>query len=377
MTATLSDIAKQAGVSTMTASRALRGMGRVNPLTREKVVQIAQQLGYKKFSNGQVLSSGQAGTDLHLRVVVGCNELNQQTAECYPNEGDFEKHSLHSRLVGELSSLLSQSGGKLICIPMISFKQIKNDILKHKPHGLVLRQPIPTSWLNELKDILPVIYAVSYDHQSGVDSVYTNEHRSAAMIYQKLTDLGHRDIGWFGIVDRHCSTHQWSEMFESDCLVDRLSNSIHSVRYAAWANLAHCQLHSYKQPMILVERDWRLQSLEDVVRDGVDQFLQLRPQPTAIVVPADQIGLTAIEILKQRGLRVPEDISVIGYGGTYIELGEKSLIASIALPMADIGRTIPELIRRRLADPQALPVSMQLETKFIEGASLGPSRHQI
>ena len=42
--------------------------------------------------------------------------------------------------------------------------------------------------------------------------------------------------------------------------------------------------------------------------------------------------------------------------------------------MAAIGKAIPELIRRRLADPNALPVSMQLETDFLDGRSLGPAR---
>lgn len=370
MSATLQDIAKQAGVSTMTASRVLRGMGRVNPQTREKVVEIAQQLGYRKLSTGQVMQAGKVGSDMHLRVMLGCGRVHvvDETAH-YATKGD-----LHSQLAGELDRQLSETGGKLISIPLETLDQVVADIQKHKPHGLVLRQPIPTDWLDVLRDMLPIIYAVSYDHQSGVDSIYTNEHRSAAMIYKKLSDLGHREIGWFGIVDRHSAAHEWAEMFESSCLVDRLCCSIHAVRYAAWANLAYCQINSFKQPLILMERDWRMQSLDDVVRDAVDQFLQLRPQPTAIVTPADEIGLNVIEALEHRGLSVPEDMSVISYGGTLISKGDQPELASVVLPMAAIGRTIPELIRRRLADPNALPVSMQLETELIDGRSLASSR---
>ncbi len=364
MAATLQDIAKHAGVSTMTASRVLRGMGRVNPQTREKVVEIAQRLGYRKLANGQ------AGSDLHLRVMIGEDKIHiKDQTTCHPVKGN-----LHHQLAGELQKQLEVTGGKLMMTELESLDQIVSDVQKNKPHGLVLRQPIPTDWLDVLREMLPIVYAVSYDHQSGVDSVYTNEHRSAAMIYNKLTGLGHREIGWFGIVDRHSATHQWGEMFESNCLVDRLCCSIHAVRYAAWANLAYCQVSRFKQPMILVERDWRIQSLDDVVRDAVDQFLQLRPQPTAIVTPADEIGLTMIDLLKQRGLKVPEDVSVISYGGTFNQQNNIPEIASVVLPMAAIGKAIPELIRRRLADPKALPVSMQLETDFLDGRSLGPAR---
>jgi DNA-binding LacI/PurR family transcriptional regulator len=364
MAATLQDIAKHAGVSTMTASRVLRGMGRVNPQTREKVVEIAQRLGYRKLTNGQT------GTDMHLRVMIGEGKMHiKDQSTLHPVKGN-----LHYHLTNELQQQLEQTGGKLVVCELESLEQIISDIQKHKPHGLVLRQPIPTDWLVELREMLPIVYAVSYDHQSGVDSIYTNEHRSAAMIYNKLIELGHREIGWFGIVDRHSATHEWGEMFESNCLVDRLCCSIHAVRYAAWANLAYCQVSRFKQPMILVERDWRIQSLDDVIRDAVDQFLQLRPQPTAIVTPADEIGLTLIDVLEDRGLKVPDDVSVISYGGTFLDDKQPPPIASVALPMAAIGKAIPELIRRRLADPNALPVSMQLETDFLNGRSLGPAR---
>lgn len=369
MSATLQDIAKHTGVSAMTASRVLRGMGRVNPQTREKVVQAAQRLGYRKMASGQVMASGKAGSDMHLRVMIGSNRYKTDKDIIHVTKG-----GLHQQLIEELSNQLTSGGGKLITIGLENLQQVKADIQKHKPHGLVLRQPIPTDWLNELRDILPIIYAVSYDHQSGVDSIYTNEHRSAAMIYKKLSELGHREIGWFGIVDRHCVTHEWAEMYESSCLVDRLCGSIHAVRYAAWANLAYCQLNSFKQPLILMERDWRIQSLDDVVRDAVDQFLQLRPQPTAIVTPADGIGLAVIRALENRGLSVPEDVSIVSYGGTMIARGQEPDLASVVLPMSAIGQTIPELIRRRLADPKVLPVSMQLETTLLEGRSMGPAR---
>ena len=73
-------------------------------------------------------------------------------------------------------------------------------------------------------------------------------------------------------------------------------------------------------------------------------------------------------------MRMPDDMSVISYGGSLITSNSQPEMASVVLPMAAIGRTIPELIRRRLADPNALPVSMQLETEFLDGKSLGASR---
>ncbi len=372
MIATLQDIAKQAGVSPMTASRVLRGLGRVNPKTRQRVVTVARRLGYCRESVSQGLCSVRAGNDLHLRVLLGIQVSPKFGASDQPLHCQMD-----SQIIDPLSEQLELTGGKLVVIKLENLDQIVAEVQKHRPHGLVLRQPIPTDWLETLRPMLPAVYAVSYDHQSKVDSIYTNEHRSAALLYKKLTELGHQAIGWFGIVDRHATAHEWSDMYDSTCLVDRLCSSIHTVRYAAWANLAYCQIHNNRQPLILIERDWRHQKLVEVVSDVIGQFLQLRPQPTALVTPANDIALCVIEVLKQRGLRVPEDMSVVSYGGIKGQSVKKQLprIASVCLPMDAIGKVIPELIRRRLAGFDALPMSLQLETEFLEGQSLGPVCH--
>lgn len=369
MKTTLSKIAQRAGVSTITASRVLRGMGRVKPQTRQKVVESAKQLGYHKLNQNQVVPVGKAASDMHLRVLINGRGQMIDSLEDHGISSRIRSHFRHG-----LQSQLLETGGKLISVDLDSLERIQGAIKQYKPHGLVLRQPIPTDWLEQLKSLLPVIYAVSYDHQCGVDSIYTNEHRSAAMVYKKLYDLGHREIAWLGIVDRNCVSQHWQEMLESSHPVDRLCSSAHAVRYAAWANLAYCQLNSNKQQLVIMERNWKIQSLEEVVQNAVDQFVQSRPQPTAIITPADQIAMKVVALLRRRGLSVPDDISVVGYGGTLVVEGQIPEMASVVLPMEAIGRTVSELIRRRLADPQALPVSMQLETQLIDGQSIGPCR---
>src|SRR5690606_34254937 len=108
-------------------------------------------------------------------------------------------------------------------------------------HGIVLRQPLPHSWIERLLKTAPIVYAVEFDHQMGVDSVYSNEHRSAGMVMDHLSGYGHRQIAWFGILDRNAPYSVVFDAIDESSIVDRQAFSVHGGRHAAWANIAYCQ----------------------------------------------------------------------------------------------------------------------------------------
>jgi DNA-binding LacI/PurR family transcriptional regulator len=145
---------------------------------------------------------------------------------------------------------------------------------------------------------------------------------------------------------------------------------VHGARHAAWANIAYCQLAGQKQPLILVERDWRTQDLDTVVVEGVRQILALQPRPTAVVCSCDPIATSLVAALRRRELKVPQDISIVSYGGSAEAKGAVPSISSVEMPMETIGKMIPELIERRLADPNAVPISVQFQTTLYQGASV-------
>jgi len=67
---------------------------------------------------------------------------------------------------------------------------------------------------------------------------------------------------------------------------------------------------------------------------------------------------------------VPRDMSIATYGASDEVKKAKPAITSLEMPMETIGRVIPELIERRLADPSAEPLSIQFQTTLFEGASV-------
>jgi DNA-binding LacI/PurR family transcriptional regulator len=362
MAITLRKIAEEAGVSQMTVSRALRGVTRISPTTRRRVHEIASRMGYQPITGVMLppaVRNGKGNHALRLLMPTVGRRLGAEGGAWYLD-----------RMANAVRERLEMSSGRLAEQHFPTIEDVIEEHHRGRFHGLILRQPLPHMWVDRLLKLGPVIYAVEFDHQLGVDSVYSNEHRSAAMLLDYLSELGHRQIAWLGVLDRNAPYSVVFDSLDDSSAVDRQAFSVHGARHAAWANIAYCQLAGQGQPLVLIERDWACQELDEVVEQGLERILALQPRATAVVCSCDPVALVLLELLEQRGLRVPEDISVVSYGGSPQVKAATPAITSVEMPMETIGRVIPELVERRLADPAAVPISVQFQTHMFEGASV-------
>lgn len=364
MSVTLKDIADELGVSQMTVSRALRGVSRINHETRRKIRECAVRMGYQPIGGVMLPPAVRTGKGNHtLRVL-----LPTISRRIGADGGSW----FLDRMVGAMRARLELSDGRLTEQHFPNIDELIAECRSGRYHGVVLRQPLPQGWVRRLQKIVPVIYAVEFDHQLDVDSVYSNEHRSASMVLGYLGHRGHSRIAWLGILDRNAPFQVIFDDLDESTFADRQAISVHGARHAAWANIALCQLVGQKQPLVLVERDWRTQDLNVVVEQGIDRILSLEggERPTAIVCSCDPVALAVLQSLKARGLSVPDDMSVVSYGGTEEARAANPSITSVEMPMETIGKVIPELVERRLADPNAVPISVQFQTTLLEGTSV-------
>ncbi|HAI10628.1 MAG TPA: hypothetical protein DCM28_02920 [Phycisphaerales bacterium] len=361
MPVTLQDIAAELNISAMTVSRALRGVSRVSPQMHQRVRDTAMRMGYQT-SRGVLVpltARGTTGHSLKLLMPTVVHRLGVDGGSWYLDQ-----------LTAVMRDRLELSNGVLIEQHFPDLKSLKREIKKGRFHGIVLLQPQPEAWIEELKKLTNVVYAVEFDHHRGVDCVYSNEHRSAVMVLEHLLDHGHKNIAWFGVLDRNASFHAIGQMPEKPTVADIQSVTVHGARHGAWANLAYCQWDGPSYPLILVQRDWQEKSLEDVVNEGLDRMLALPKIPTAVVCSCDPVAIMLAEILKQRGMSVPGDMSLVTYGGADEARRMTPALTSVQMPMQTLGKLIPELVERKLADPQAASVSVQIEATLWQGASV-------
>ena len=155
MSVTLKDIAEKAGVSPITVSRALRGVGRIGQETRRRVWGTATELGYQPVDYVIIpppVKRGKADHSLQLLAPsIGSQHYN-------------ESGSLFlNRLFAGLNQRLRSSNG---CVLMGHFDTVDDLIRTWKKHGyqgLILRQQLPRTWIRALQKIGPIVYAVEFD----------------------------------------------------------------------------------------------------------------------------------------------------------------------------------------------------------------------
>ena len=89
-------------------------------------------------------------------------------------------------------------------------------------------------------------------------------------------------------------------------------------------------------------------------------------------VANDLAAIGALAALRDRGLCVPDDVSVVGYDG--MRLLDSLDLTTVAQPLADMGRAAADLLIERIDQPSRVPVHRAMETRIVGRGSSGPPR---
>lgn len=366
---TLQEIADELGVTSMTVSKALRGVGRISEETRQRVREKAEAMGY--------LSSRER---LFPPFVKG-NTSGHCTRVLCPTVGALDRGEINpyrNDMITGLERAFTNSADEIVVQSFASLDELLACVRAYKFHGVVLSEPYPTRWIHSIREICPVIYTVGHDFQAGVDSIYFNEARAAALTVDRLTRAGHQQIGWLGILDRNASFFLPQKEFSSKEVADRLALTVHGTRYASWFYLANQHPRLGNWPVRLIERDWASSSLADIVRLGCRELLQETPRPSVIVCASNAIAREVIHQLENSGYHVPRDISVVSYGvEEHGSTDEGAQITGVVMPMDKVGNLVLEMIQRCRAYPEGLALSIQLDVSWSDGETLAPPNSSL
>lgn len=269
MTVTSHDVARLAGVSQPTVSRALRGDARVAPETRQKVLLAAADLGYVTSELGRSLAT--RSTRQIAMVADLRNALYPSLVE--PLHDRFAEHGL--RMV-----LLAERGDD---------KVTYERLLDRSVDGVVLTTTLVGSSLSKglQERDLPFVELNRLSGRRRVDGVTADNRGGAAKVARLLVEEGHRRIGAvFGV--EHASTSRDREAGFRAALAEsgvELSEAL--VTHGGFG-------------------------YDDGVR-GLTQLLKGRRRPTAVFCVGDLVAIGAINEAHRRGLAVPDDIAVVGF----------------------------------------------------------------
>jgi DNA-binding LacI/PurR family transcriptional regulator len=272
---TIGDVAKAAGVSVATVSRALRGVDRVSPRTRDRVLAAATELHYVASPAATSLVSGRTrGVGVitpyfnrwfFATVVSGIEKVLRE-------EGfhvllcDLEGHTFDTRLPITQTMLWKRADGAIILnVP-----------------------PVPSE--RTVLDRLGLPVVTVGNRQPGWPSVRIDDREAMALATRYAIELGHRDIGYAGTVPASI-THLQTPYDRREAFAKVMSD-----------NGLVCP------PEWTLECDWTAAG----AAEHADRLFALPHLPTCVIAASDEMAFGVLSAARRHGLRVPEDLSVIG-----------------------------------------------------------------
>jgi len=317
------EVAKLAGVSQPTVSRALRNLPGTSPHTRQKVLWAAQQLSYIPSDSARSLS-----TTRSRRVAVVSEEL---TNPYYPE------------LVEPLRRHLAAHDLRTVVVTDSEHRQVGAEVLADGSYdGVVLTTTLRTSALpRDLTErgVPHVLANRVLDHPES-PSCSVDNASGARAIATLLADLGHRRVG---MVQGPVATSTGRERAAA-LRAELLARGVQ------------------------VRRELTLRSAfgHDSGRAAAAELLDRADPPTAIVGGNDVIALGVLSAARERGLRVPADLTVVGFDDIPMAGWPLIDLTTVHCDLEELARTSVELLLEAIdtAQPEVterrIPVSLVL-----------------
>jgi LacI family transcriptional regulator len=331
-TASLKQVAEHLGLNPATVSVVMNDVpGRSIPqATRDRIKAAAKKMNYqpnllaRSLRNRRTLTIGilvpELGDGYHAQVMSGIGDQLIQAGYFY-----FTAHHRHKQNLIEdyIRMLVSRGAQGLIAIDT------------HLEH--------PVS--------IPVVAVAAHRHIDGITNVVLDHARAAELALGHLYGLGHRKIAFMrGQPFSSDSDERWNHLVE---VAKRMGIEI--------------------QPKLVVNLDRDMTSPE--LGFSVVQKLLAAKQPfTAIVAFNDISAIGAIRTLKDFNLRVPEDISVIGFDDIKAAAFTLPRLTTINQPLEEIGRIATQSLLNRLHNTVSPRDEIVVEPKLVVRESTGPTR---
>jgi LacI family repressor for deo operon, udp, cdd, tsx, nupC, and nupG len=326
MNARIEDVARAAGVSTATVSRALRGLPNVSESTRTTVSRVAAELGYVVSRSASRLATGRT---LAIAVIA-----------------PFMQRWFYAQAIAAVEAELRQSGFDALLIGLNDPADLHHEgfdplSLRGRVDGVVvLTVPLTGSELDGVRRLeLPTVYVGA--SVAGAMSVRIDDVAVARLATEHLLQLGHAEIGYVGGDPRQ-----------------PLNFSAPADRRAGW--MAALRQHGI-EPVPAYEVPGGFTAEGGLA--AAEQLLSLPTPPTAVFAASDEMAMGVLVAARRRGLRVPEDLSVVGVDGH--ELAALQGLTTVEQPVAAQGALAAQLVLESLrgqsprrAEHVVLPVQL-------------------
>jgi DNA-binding LacI/PurR family transcriptional regulator len=310
--ASLRDVAEHAGVSVATASRVVSGLDNVRSETRERVERAMRELLY--VPPGRRPTTGMIGLlvpSLENPIFPAlAQEMEERATEAGFASILCNTTAAAFREVDYVHMLLDRGADGMIFISC----EMTNLSGEHDHYARLVEEGARIVFVNGALNTL------------RVPSVAVDERGAGELAARHLIDLGHERIGYVAGPDYYLPTRQKAAGREAALRA---------------AGLEPDGLVAYGADFSVEEG-----------RAALRELLELDPPPTGVICSSDLMAIGVLQEAAARGLRVPEDLSVVGFDGIDAAAWTSPSLTTMEQPISEIAETAINALRTLIAEPE-------------------------
>lgn len=327
---TMSDIAKVMGVSTVTVSKAIGDKDGVGSELRERIKEKAREMGYQSAGFSKLPKDN---LTYSISIVVAKHFI-QDASAYYWVVYRYIVELLQKQNYYGILDVISESDEETCEMP--------KSVSDKKADGIIVLGQFSNTYVNALLSLnVPTVFLDFYSSRNDVETVLTDNFFGSYTITNYLIGMGHRRIGFIGSVN---STSSIQDRF-----------------------LGYYKAHLENR--LRMNQSW---IIEDRRQDGTGYSeYSLPPElPTAFVCNSDESAYILVNQLRSKGLKVPDDISVVGYDNHIYSTISNPRITTIDVNSYEMSGHAVDIIIKKIHDSDFKCGRVLITGKLVERDSV-------
>jgi LacI family transcriptional regulator len=342
---TLQDIADEAGVSKMTVSNVVNGnMARVSKENLARIHAIIKK--YKYIPNHSARSLTAKSSRIIVGILAGPPDSNLLTDE------------YNARFFGTVMHSVHEKGYYFMLRSVKNYREVTEQLRSWNVNGAVFIGMPNADIKRTLADNrIPLVFTDSYSDAHKITNIGIDDRKGGRLAAECLLRYGHRMPGFV------CYATEDSE------------------------SLMHQRLRGYQETLTTAGITLKEKHIHHVSGDPTDSTAVIadahttaygKPRtglPTAYFTTADRLALHLIRAFHERGIRVPQDVSVIGFDNLSFAAFSIPALTTVVQDIDQKARIAVDALFRRIENPTAPVESTVLDVRLIERESVGRPAH--
>src|SRR5450432_19432 len=327
---TITDVAKASGVSVSTVSRILNGKQDVAKATREHVLQVIDELGYAPHAQAQSL---RAGKTRNLGLLFPLKD-----------PGNVPYNSLDIEfIVSAAAAAEKQNFFFILLTASVTEQSLLNLYRSAQIDGLVLMQVYSEDWRVDLlrKNGYPFVMIGHTENNEGLSFIDLDFKGAVIAAFEPLIQQGHRQIAFIS-------------------LPNKMRQEGYGPALRTWEGYQRI-IEQYHIPAIYREVNFGRQEAFDATLALLDEVHDL----SAIITTHADGALSIIQALNERGMRIPDDCSVIALTANRMAELTTPTLTNLDFPAHDMGDRAVDMLLRMLRNELTEPEQVLIPPKLI------------